>query len=203
MQICSENGFPAYAAADGILDWCVLIRGPLPGTSHQCVHWPLAITFRPDYPYAAPVFRFLALPPLKNVSEIGRVCSRAIDAYHPRTRIAGLLIHIQGLFDTPDDSVPYSMDSAAESAPWKVADYDSLIAAGTVDPWLPLPDLEYLHFVVGDIATGGTPLPKRKRPTDLALHAYSQLTGRRIDGCPVEVHGIVIAPDEEKFFALS
>jgi ubiquitin-protein ligase len=197
MQICAESGFAPYAAADSIRHWRVHIPGPLPGGA-RTVYWPVIVRFRPDYPYSAPSFHFLALPPLPNVSALGRVRCAALDAYHPRTHIALLLRAIQGLFASADPNAPYSLDSAVERPRWRAEDYDALVAARTRDPPLPLPVLEYLPLIAGEIADAAAP-PRPAKNADRAPRVYSQLSCKKIEGSPGLLDGVLIALDEEKY----
>jgi ubiquitin-protein ligase len=199
MQICIDNGFMAYAAVDSILDWRVFLPAPLSGAAHGRVFWPIAVSFRPDYPYVAPTFRFLALPPLPNVSALGRVRNNVIETYHPRFHIARILQSIQALFQAPDPLIPYSQDSAADGCPWNPEDYGELIAAGCANVWVPLPDLDYLPFVCGGILTGGPPLPPRTKAADLSPRSYSMISWKKL-GEVVTVGGGIIAPEEQRYF---
>jgi ubiquitin-protein ligase len=202
MQICAENGFLIYAAVGTLAQWRAFIPAPIPGANHAPVLWELAIVFRADYPYTAPVFRFLSVPPLKSVSALGRVRIRVVENYHPRFRVAALLKCIQNLFQTPEQIIPFAQDSRGDRIAWNPEDYDELIMAGTTDPWLPLPDLEYRRLIGGAILGCEVKAQprKRKKAADLSLGPFSQLSWRRIVEPPLEVNGIVIAPDERKFF---
>jgi ubiquitin-protein ligase len=198
MQICAEAGFAPYAAADSVFQWRVHIPGPLPGTA-RTVFWPLAVKFRADYPHSAPTFRFLALPPLPNVSALGRVRNKAIDGYHPRVRIAVILHSIQALFSGHESSTPYSVDSAVDRVRWRPEDYDALVAARTRDPWIPLPALEYIPLIAGEITAAAGQPPARAKPADLRPHVYSQLSWRKIDASSGVLEGVLIGRDEERF----
>jgi hypothetical protein len=63
------------------------------------VFWDLLVTFREDYPETCPVFRFLDLPPLKGVSNHGRIETEMTRNYHPKMRVWALLNSIRELFD--------------------------------------------------------------------------------------------------------
>jgi ubiquitin-protein ligase len=201
MQICIDAGFPAFVT-ETILAWRVFMQAPLAGSDRASVYWVMNITFRTDYPYTAPTFRFLSLPPLKNVSALGRVRTSVTDNYHPRMHVAAILKHIQAGFETPEQLPPYAGDAAADNIKWNHADYETLVASGTVDPWLPIPDMEYLPIVAGDIEKNVSSVPPGKKKTDLSICAYSQLTWKKIEGTAETCEGSVIAPGEQKFFGL-
>jgi ubiquitin-protein ligase len=202
MQICVEAGFRAYAAVGSVREWRVYVRGPIPGTDHEQVFWALAISFPGDYPFIAPSFRFLSIPPLRNVSSFGRVRNRCIEEYHPRIHIAAILVSIQQLFYSSDPIGPYSQCSAEETVKWKGEEYDALIAAATVEPWLPLPDLDRLPFACGGILTGGSPLPPRRKKADLTFRRCSQISWKKIAGDPIAIGGVAVTQDETKYFAV-
>jgi hypothetical protein len=155
------------------------------------------IQFRYDYPYSPPVFRFLSIPPLVNVSAIGRVRSTLIDRYHMRFHIATILLSIQRLFDQPDPAT--SSLNPQEGPAWDPSHYDTMIAQADEHPWLPLPEVDYLAVLGGTILGGGAPVPPRKKKARLEPRTYSQMSGRKTDQ-PITFNGIVLHPDEVVWF---
>jgi ubiquitin-protein ligase len=194
MQICVENGFIVYSHEKSIGEWRVFLPRDLNG---RRVYWDLLVQFRHDYPYSPPVFRFLSIPPLANVSPIGRVRSTLIERYHMRFHIATILLSIRRLFDEPDPATP-SLDPQ-EGPAWDPSHYDTLIAQVVEHPWLPLPEVNYLAVFGGTILGGSAPVPPRKKKAGLEPRTYSQMSGRKTDR-PINVNGIVLHPDEAVWF---
>jgi ubiquitin-protein ligase len=200
MQILRDEGFPVFALASSILVWHIFVPAPLPGTDVARVFWDLLVVFPLDYPYVPPVYRFMSVPPLKNVSPAGRVRNAVIDGYHPRQHIATVVKSIQALFKKEDSAAIATLESAADKPAFDVAKYDELLACRTAEPWLPLPDMDYLAIAYGEVLTGGKALPARRKKPDLGVHAYSQISSKKINGEPAIIHGIVIDPDEKRYF---
>jgi ubiquitin-protein ligase len=203
IEIVRDEGFPVYGIGNSVSAWHVFVPGPLPGTNNKKVFWDLLIVFPPDYPYVAPVYRFLSVPPLKNVSPFGRIRAKATEYYHPRMHIATVVKEIQKLFWEVDPLVPATIETAADKPAFDAAQYEELIAKKVIDPWLPLPDMEYLAIAYGDILCDGAALPLRKKKPDLSPHVYSQLSWKKIIGEPLNWQGVIIAQYEERFFQRS
>jgi ubiquitin-protein ligase len=99
-RACGLVALPAETRANG---WRVVLEAPLFRGSSRRAFWILAVTFGRDYPYTCPVFRFLAVPAIANVSDTGRVFCTALRDYHPRVAIASLISAIRELFDADDE----------------------------------------------------------------------------------------------------
>jgi ubiquitin-protein ligase len=99
----APKSFQAFPVDGKKAVWRVFLEAPLNRDGGRDVCWDLAVSFPRDYPYDCPVFRFVAIPDIPNVSETGRVDCRALRSYHPRMRVAALLVAVRELFDTDDD----------------------------------------------------------------------------------------------------
>jgi ubiquitin-protein ligase len=83
--------------------WVVRLQGPLSESIERMFLWPLIVDFPLDYPYSCPLFRFAAVPGLRNVWRSGRVVCSAISKYHPMVSIVALLRAIHELFRVRDE----------------------------------------------------------------------------------------------------
>jgi ubiquitin-protein ligase len=186
-------GHPLYSVKGSIDSWRVFLKAPL--GSQREVYWDLALVFPAEYPHVCPVFRFLSLPKLRNVSKAGRVSIALIEKYHPAIHVAALLKSIRGLFEGEEEKLPYD-GRVIEDLGWSEAEYDELIAKATEEPWLPIPEIDYLPIVSPNI-TGREVTPNVVLPEDLEVTEFSQLSWKPIrEGERAVVRGIVVRESE-------
>jgi ubiquitin-protein ligase len=164
MLLCANAGVPVFAIGQGIDNWRVLLEGPLPGIEGKRVFWDLVVSFGGDYPYTTPAFRFLSVPPLRQVSNMGRVRTSLLQKYHPRIHVIKLLNSVVELFEK-DDGAPAEEPPFGELK-WAPEDYDRLTKKACDDPILPLPDPDYLPIVSPTIV-GKSGVPRVEMPSDL------------------------------------
>jgi ubiquitin-protein ligase len=180
MAVCRKKGIPLFAVNKCIDNWRVFLRGP---KGDEAVLWDLAISFGNDYPYRCPVFRFLSIPEIDDVSKIGRVEYGLLRYYHPRVQIATILNSIErGLRKV---QLPER--------------YGDLIAARKRDPWLPIPYIEHL-WLISEIQSEPDFIEGTSTEPDASTE-FSDITWEPIEpDTRVEKCGIRFRPGEEKFF---
>jgi hypothetical protein len=195
MRICIDAGFVALALS--LVEWRVFIR-------QSSVLWDLLVAFPHGYPHVAPVLRFLSVPPLANVSAVGRVTNSAITAYHPRTHIATLLRSVEALFAREDAKArPLDQDTGVDAVKWDIGEWEGMIKARADTRWLPVPAVEYVALYGGPVKVGGAAAPKRAKAANLGDKVWSQGTWRRVVGAPVEVNGNLVDSSEVTMFSVT
>jgi hypothetical protein len=113
--------------------------------------WDLLVTFPFDYPFVAPVFRFLAPPPLVHVTEHGRLMKSSLPDYTSGTRIAQLLLTIAEFETDP------------ETRHLRPADSDSRINGGIFGGRSPISNIQQIKKLnrknPDPVPVGDSPLP--------------------------------------------
>jgi hypothetical protein len=138
---CKRSGHSIWAIKDKVGHFRVLIGAPLEAHDDKfLVNWDLVVSFPPDYPYGNPVFRFLSVPPLKRVSELGLV------TVTQESCVSLTLARIRMLFGEPAEWLP--RESIRPRPRWTRDTWWKRLIAHDFSVPLPLVSAESIEFLL-------------------------------------------------------
>jgi hypothetical protein len=185
---------PGVTAGDIAAHDVIVVDGDS-GNGKSIIRWDLAVTFPPDYPFIPPVFRFVAVPKgVAGVSELGLV-SPAED-YHPKIRVAQLIIDIQGRLVKEEAAVRTALK--VEGDRWTKGNFEKLMYEWPPGAGRPILGMKWIRMLnpenpelehVGEF-----------RPDTFKRDPVSQISTKRIRDGGIQTHGILIAKDEVTCF---
>ncbi|KAK9334052.1 ubiquitin-conjugating enzyme/RWD-like protein [Lipomyces doorenjongii] len=115
MQLMMSNvpGISAFPVSDSNLcQWTGTISGP-EGTFYEGLTYKISMTFPPNYPYHAPVIRFVSPMWHPNVDMSGNICLDILkEKWSAIYNVQTILLSLQSLLGEPNNASPLNAQAA-------------------------------------------------------------------------------------------
>ncbi|KAL7410641.1 putative UBC5-E2 ubiquitin-conjugating enzyme [Mrakia frigida] len=101
------EGITVETADENILLWTAFLAGP-PSSPYKGGTFKLSITFPPEYPFKAPIIKFMTKIYHPNVDDEGNICVGLLkaDAWKPAVKMSQVLMSIYNLLSEPNPDDP-------------------------------------------------------------------------------------------------
>ncbi|KAK9455340.1 ubiquitin-conjugating enzyme/RWD-like protein [Dipodascopsis uninucleata] len=113
LMMSSIPGISAFPVSDSNLcQWTGTISGP-EGTYYEGLTYKISMTFPPNYPYRAPIIRFVSPMWHPNVDMSGGICLDILkDKWSAIYNVQTILLSLQSLLGEPNNASPLNAQAA-------------------------------------------------------------------------------------------
>ncbi|ESL11334.1 ubiquitin-conjugating enzyme E2 [Trypanosoma rangeli SC58] len=113
LMMCGTEGISAFPQNDNLFHWIGTVQGA-PNTVYEGLEYQLSLEFPANYPFEAPVVRFLTPCFHPNVDTCGAICLDILkDKWSAVYTVSNILLSIQSLLDNPNNESPLNKRAAA------------------------------------------------------------------------------------------
>ncbi|EAN92152.1 putative ubiquitin-conjugating enzyme E2 [Trypanosoma cruzi] len=113
LMMGGAEGISAFPQNDNLFHWIGTVQG-VPNTVYEGLEYQLSLEFPANYPFEAPVVRFLTPCFHPNVDAYGGICLDILkENWSAVYTVSKILLSIQSLLDNPNNQSPLNNRAAA------------------------------------------------------------------------------------------
>ncbi|XP_070537295.1 ubiquitin-conjugating enzyme E2 C-like [Ptychodera flava] len=112
LMMTGSKGISAFPDGDNIFKWVGTIHGA-EGTVYEGLQYKLSLDFPSNYPYSAPVVKFVTPCYHPNVDQYGNICLDILkEKWSALYDVRTILLSIQSLLAEPNNESPLNLNAA-------------------------------------------------------------------------------------------